>query len=188
MMSDMFFILAQATVVASAAQGTITSAPVDSFYAFYAANLRGSLFSGFLTLGSFLVAVNTFIVVNMKKELYDTAAYREQVKSRRQLSAANGKRCRVTFFGPLRRLSGCLFWAIVFALLTAVSQLTIGLIPSRWTAVACIGLAALTILILLALLLIVRRNLSCWFGFMEAEAEKQVGNSTTSHLPSDPTP
>lgn len=186
MMSDFIFILAQATTQVSAAQEAVTSVAIDPFYAFYAANLRGSLFSGFLTLGSFLVAVNTFIVVNMKKELYDTAAYREQVQSRRQLSAANGKPCRVTFFGPLRRLSGCLFWAIVFALLTAVSQLTIGLIPSRWTAAACIGLAALTILILLALLLIVRLNLSCWFGFMEAEAEKQASKVATPHTPTDP--
>lgn len=143
--------------------------PADTFFAFYAANLRGSLFSGFLTLGSFLVAVNTFIVVNMKKELYDSRGYRDRVAKMRALNE------RITFFGPLRRLSALLFWTIILAIGTSVSQLTVGIVFHHWLAAAfCIALAAATIAMLIAVLVVIKRNLRSWFDYMEDEAQKQL--------------
>ena len=46
-------------------------------YDFYASNLRGSFFTGFLALGGFLMSAKTFIIVNMKKEVYDSAAIKQ---------------------------------------------------------------------------------------------------------------
>ncbi|MCK6586798.1 MAG: hypothetical protein L6Q76_04345, partial [Polyangiaceae bacterium] len=69
------------------------------FHEFYAHSMRGSLFTGFLTLSGFLFSVNTFIVVNMKKELYDHVSYFEKV------TRLQGVNPNLTFYGPLRRLS-----------------------------------------------------------------------------------
>jgi hypothetical protein len=42
---------------------------------FYGENIRGSLFTGFLTLGGFLLSLKTFIIVKMKENVYDDERY-----------------------------------------------------------------------------------------------------------------
>ena len=41
-------------------------------HVYFAEHLRGSLFSGFLTLGGFLLSLQMFIVVKIKEDLYDS--------------------------------------------------------------------------------------------------------------------
>jgi len=148
----------------------------DALFSFYAANLRASFFSGFLTLGGFLVAVNTFIIVQLKKELYDHDAYRDRVVARQALRKANegadGR--RLGFYGPLRRLSRCILTAIVLAVVTAVSQLTIGLYPSHFCTIICIALAGVTVISLGVVLVMIACNLRDWFEFMEHAAEQKT--------------
>lgn len=156
------------TVGAAAQPAPHAAAAASPFFAFYAANLRGSFFSGFLTLGSFLVAVNTFIVVNLKKELYDHDGYRTRVEQRRLLNS------KVSYFGPLQRLSAFLFWTIILAVVTAVAQLTVGVIfQSTAAAVVCVSLAGCTIITLFVALFTIKFNLKLWFGFIEEEAKKK---------------
>src|SRR4051794_31887384 len=100
--------------------GTPPASAEDAFQQFYATNLRGSLFSGFLTLTGFLFTVKTFLVINMKKELYDTQAYRDRHEA--YLSTNPD----LKLYAPLRRLSRWLLAAVVSSLVTAVSQLTVG--------------------------------------------------------------
>lgn len=139
---------------------------IDPFFTFYASNLRGSLFSGFLTLGSFLVAVNTFMVVNLKKEVYDHAAYKQRV-----IDAKRGDP-NSSFYGALRRLSGLLLFTIFAALVTSISQLTIGVLFSSWIAATiCLSFAAITMAILFFTLWKIRQNLGDWFTFIEKDAE-----------------
>jgi hypothetical protein len=135
---------------------------VDAFFDFFAKNLRASLFSGFLTLGSFLVAVNTFIVVNLKKEVYDHKFYKDKNSG------------SATFYGPLRRLSGLLIITILLAVLTAVSQLTIGvLVETTGGAIWCLTMAAITIVFLIIVLVLMWLNLRNWFQQWEEQACKE---------------
>lgn len=133
----------------------------DALCQFYAANLRGSLFSGFLTLTGFLFAIKTFIVLNMKKEVYETAEYHVRVAEMRQVNPT------LRIYGPLTRLSDFLFWSIVFSLVASVSQLTIGLIPAKWAVVVCLSAAVVAIGLLLASLLLIRMNLNSLFEILE---------------------
>ena len=148
-----------------------TSEPAKSpqaLFDFYATNLRGSLFAGFLTLGSFLAAVNTFVIVNLKKEVYDHEAYVKRVSDRREIDG------NVTFYGPLRRLSALMIWTIICSLLTATIQLTIGVVVRyNAAAVVCLAAAAFTMALLFFALWIIRRNLKEWFTFWEAQACKK---------------
>lgn len=142
------------------------SAPADDpLFLFYAQNLRASLFAGFLTLGSFLVAVNTFVIVNLKKEVYDHPGYRKILYDRRE------KKPETKFYGSLNRLSGLLFWTIVLAISTAVLQLTVGVIfRTRSSAIVCLAAAAATMVMLFISLINIRLNLKDWFQFWEKQA------------------
>jgi hypothetical protein len=162
--------LIMAGPVPSSAQ-PVTSPPItrgERFFNFYAANLRGSLFSGFLTLGSFLVAVNTFLIVNLKKEVYDHPAYKKIVyKNRDETKTAS-------FYGPLSRLSRLLYSTIILALSTSAAQLTIGVLIQHWlAAAACLLLAAFTMAMLFFALAQIRGNLSDWFEYLEDQAVKE---------------
>ncbi len=163
------------TLPAISQSGTLTAgatpaAATDSVFQFYATNLRASLFSGFLTLGSFLVAVNTFVIVNVKKEVYDNPQYRKKVA---QARSQNGV---ASYYGPLKRMSGLLFLTILLALATAISQLTVGiLIQNRFAAAFCVLIAGVTMAVLIFALFQTRNNLKDWFALWEEIAESEEG-------------
>ena len=101
----------------------------------------------------------------MKKELYDHADYKARVAARRELNRT------LTVYGPLRRLSKLLFWSVIASLVTAVSQLSIGLWPDWWTAALCLIFALATVVLLLVDLILIRCNLTEWFSFLEEAAK-----------------
>jgi hypothetical protein len=145
----------------------------DPIFLFYAANLRASLFSGFLTLGSFLVAVNTFMIVNLKKEVYEHKLYKIRVHDARR------EYPKATFFGPLRNLSRLIFSTIVLAMTTSVSQLTIGVLWRTWISVSlCLVLAVVTIIFLSFALFYIHVNLKDWFTFLEKVADEEYESET----------
>lgn len=156
----------------------LTDAQIGSeagwFYELYATGMRGSMFSGFLTLSGFLLSAMTFIVVNMKKEVYDTDAYREGFARQWKLKPG------MQFYGPLERLSRSLLWNVTLALATSVSQFTVGFYPSCYSALFCVGIAAVTIGYLAASVERVRRNLRDMFVWSEAAAAKKLAESATA--------
>jgi hypothetical protein len=136
----------------------------NSFYTLYAQDLRGSLFSGFLALSGFLVCMSTFVVVNMKKELYDQKEYQSRVNNLMGLEQS------MTIYGPLRRLSQLLLWAVVSSVVASVSQLTVGFIPHAAASILCVCLALAAITILSVTLYAIRTNLVSLFDFLESQA------------------
>ncbi|HEY1189627.1 MAG TPA: hypothetical protein VGE74_18415 [Gemmata sp.] len=135
----------------------------DWFYTLYATGMRNSLFTGFLTLCGFLMSAKTFIVVNMKKEVYDRKLYQENFRVQQKLKPG------VTLYGPLQSLATLLTANVALSLLTAASQFTIGLIPSVWAAAWCVGVAAVTLIFLGVSLALIRRNLKMMFHWLEVE-------------------
>lgn len=141
----------------------------DCLFDFYAKNLRGSLFAGFLTLGGFLMSLTTFIVVNMKKEVFDKDQYERQWKS----SLANNKKTDQMRYGPLRYLSTTLFVSIVACISTATLQLTLGLVSSGWSVLVCVWAAAVAIAFILRSLTLIKQNLNSMFDFLDEEQRKK---------------
>lgn len=135
--------------------------PMEKFGEFYGRSLRGSLFTGFLTLGGFLLSLKTFIVVNMKKEVFDNEKYKKEWYDQNKLDAVG------TYFGPLQYLSTLLFIAIVCCVATAILQLTLGLFETTLAAAICLWAALLSILFLLRCLLLIRQNLNRMFEYLE---------------------
>lgn len=159
-------------VVVAAAVAVVTLAVAHGASdgaAYYGSNLRGPLFSGFLSLGGFLLSLKTFILVKMKEGVYDNARYRMRV---RQARKAHPKR-NIKIFGELEQLRILLFLAIVAALVTAVSQMTLGLVKQEVVVAICLALAGFTLALLVQALLQINANLGRWFEYLEKEAEEE---------------
>lgn len=139
-------------------------AQFNSFWSFFNTNIRASLFAGFLSLGGFLLSLKTFIVVNMKKDVFDTEEYKTTWENQSKLDRSGkvGKR-----YDPLRELSDVLFAAIITAIATAVLQTTIGLRDSFWTTFLCLWAAAFATMLLLTCLWLIKNNLNTMFSHLD---------------------
>jgi hypothetical protein len=133
----------------------------SKFSSFYAISLRGSLFAGFLTLGGFLMSLKTFIIVNMKKEVYDSAAYTKRFDA---LKLTKPSLCR---YEPLQALSNVLFVTILACLSTSVMQLTVGLVENFYASLLCLMFAASSIALLAWTLYLIRANLQDMFKHLD---------------------
>lgn len=138
---------------------------------FYEENLRGSLFAGFLTLGSFLLSLKTGIVIKIKEGVYDKAEYQSEVQSR-----PTSKKI-LSVYGPLKRLSRALAWSVGLSIVTASLQLTLGLYPVWWAAAVCLASAAAAIAFLLCSFILIQIALSDWFTWLEKLAREKESNA-----------
>jgi hypothetical protein len=137
-------------------------------YGFYAKTMRIPLFSGFLTIGGFLLSLKTFILVKLKEDLFDLPAYRKRLEMRRVLNP------NLTLYGPLSRLGSFLFWCVLGALTTSVSQFSIGLIEHNYIAAICISLGASTLSVVFIAWWNIHKNLKIWFELLEEDAQKSA--------------
>lgn len=159
---------ALALVLFCAISAFALNCPSENVQQFYAANLRGSLFAGFLTLGSFLLSLKTGIVIKIKEGLFDSADYKKRLDERRALNPS------LTAYGPLRRLNRLLSNAVLSALIAAALQLTVGLIP-HWTAAAfCMACAVFSLALLLSSFYLIQSNLNIWFDLIDEVEERRA--------------
>lgn len=128
---------------------------------FYGEKIRASLFTGLLTVGSFLLSLKVFIVVKFKENVFDSEVYKKRLEDRRRLNP------NISHYGPVRNLSRVLFLAITSSLIASASQITIGLIPVWWAMLFCVGSAAFAWMMLVQVLLLIRSILTDWLDHME---------------------
>lgn len=129
--------------------------------------LRGSFFTGFLTLGGFLLSLKTFIVIKMKEGLYDHPNYRKNYAEKMALLQKPA-----TIFAPLRNLTALLFAAIVSSLLTSLLQVTLGLSSKWWAVGICLAAIGVTLVFLAVALFQIKNNLDEWFKYLDEDATK----------------
>lgn len=130
-------------------------------YTFYKANIRSYFFMAFITMGGFLLSLKTFIVINIKKELYDCEQYKERFNKNKELNPD------LKLYGPLIRLGNFLIYCVIFSILTSVSQLTVGLIPSAYASAFCIALACGTVVWVFQAWWEIKQSLSSWFDILK---------------------
>lgn len=135
--------------------------PINDVVVFYSMNLRGNLFAGFLTLGGFLFSLKTFIVIKIKESVYDHEKYKERLDIGKKFNP------NMSHYGPLQRLSNMLFYSVLFSIITAALQLTIGLIPHWFVVLVCIFSSVTTMFLLVWSLVMIKKNMDDWFDFIE---------------------
>lgn len=135
---------------------------------YYAKNIRGSLFTGFLTVGSFLLSLKAFIVVKLKENIFDSDGYKEKLKKQRKLNPD------LTLYGPLKRLSLLIFLSISSSLAASISQLSVGLIQHWVATFFCIFLSVFAITMLISTLLLIKSTLDEWLDYLEDAHNNKV--------------
>lgn len=133
----------------------------------YTEKIRASLFTGFLTLGGFLLSLKTFIIVKMKESVYDSSEYKEYFENRKERNSS------LSLYKPLQNLSHLLFWAILSAIITSILQFSIGFFENVLSTMICIYMAAFTIILLILSLFEIKKNLDSWFHITENKKTKK---------------
>lgn len=122
---------------------------------FYRDNLRSDLFLAFVSAGAFLLSLKTFIVITMKKELFDTEGYREIYDKACQ--RAGGELGGV--YKPLQELNSYIFFAILMSLMCSALQVSLGFVPNVVAVFVCLYFAVCASAYLILSLIYVKKNL-----------------------------
>jgi len=132
----------------------------SAFIIYYEKNLRGSLFSGFLTVGGFLLSLKTFIIIKLKENVYDHPEYLKRFNEMKKLDHG------LELYSPLCRLADFLFWAVLSTIVAAILQLTLGLIGFYLPILIVLWISIFAIILLIYSLIIIRSNLNDYFKFI----------------------
>ncbi|GAB50135.1 hypothetical protein [Atlantibacter hermannii] len=127
------------------------------FFEFHHKNLRGYLFSGFISVGSFLLSLHTFVIVNLRDKVFSTPEYRNAYSMAHDIDEENINDSDL--FKPLDNLSSFINTSIILSLTTAIAQFTLGLSTNLYACLFCVWLAILTVCFLLHCLFIIRINI-----------------------------
>lgn len=136
---------------------------MENFVEFYSSALRGNLFSGFLTVGTFLFAVKTFIVVKIKEDVFETKAYQDKIDKYRKRNPDK----IISHYGPLCHLAKLLFASSLSALVTAFLQITLGLWSNIYAVAICLFAAGVSCVLLFFSMLQVQGNIVIWLKELE---------------------
>lgn len=140
---------------------------IEDLVKIYQTKFQVPLFAGFLTLGSFLLTLKSFVIIQFKKELFEKPYYKAAHH------ALYGKFIGKTFYAPLNHLAQLLLISVIASLITSVSQLTVGFIPVRAVSALCMGLAIATLIEVGFVWLLVRRNVLKMFEWWEKDLNEE---------------
>lgn len=129
--------------------------------AIYRANLRGTLFTAFLTMGSFMLSLMSMFMFSLKEKLFDDAEYNRLYSAKEKITNESDP-----IYGPLVNISRLFLFCVMMCFLTSMSQFTIGLIENKYLTIICLSFALSTILLALYILYNVWRNLEVWFRIL----------------------
>lgn len=132
----------------------------------YPEKLQTPLFSGFLTLGSFLLSLKTFILLRLKQDVYDSPHYAQHIRESRAFEPD------LPYYGGLRQLSELLVASVICALTTSVFQLTLGFWRRVYPMAVCAGMAAFTLVLVFFCWWQIKENLKLWLAHAEKEKAK----------------
>ena len=144
-----------------------------AFLKLYVSGMRASMFTGFLTLCGFLLSATTFIVIQMKNEVYGKPFYLEQISQQRKLNPT------LSVYGPLRRMARALTIAIVFCFTASMLQFTLGLKETILSTMICLAFGCIALGSVAWVIVLMSINLRAWFEKLEEQANKQMRECQT---------
>lgn len=133
----------------------------------YQTSARTPIFSGFVTLGSFLLTLKTTIIQRLK-DAYDTDEYADKFLELR------AKHKDLLYYGSLSNLGTALAANICLSLSTSAVQMTLGFVKHPVAISICIGFAATTLGLVLYLTVQMSLAHKDWFRKIEADRIKTV--------------
>lgn len=168
--------VAGAVVVAVSIGYLWSSAEKTEIVVFYSSNLRSELFGGLLTFAGFTFALKTFLIITLKKELYDhpnyVARYNERVETDSSLK----------LYGPLDRLRVFLSATVVVSLVSSLAQVTLGFFAIWYMSYVCIALAVISLFLVMGSISHMWSNLADLVEHWEDSLGDRPKNENTSQV------
>jgi hypothetical protein len=130
---------------------------------FFSEKIRASLFTGLLTVGSFLLSLKVFIVVKFKETVFDSKEYKDRLEELRKINPS------LEHYAQVRNLSLVLFTSIASAICAAACQLTIGLLEHPAAMLICVFIASFAGAMLMQTLILIKQILGEWLDHMEVK-------------------
>jgi hypothetical protein len=151
----------------------------------YQSALRAPLFTGCLTVGSFLLTLKATIIMRIK-EIYDDPDYETSWEVYQEQRKNEAPGCAIPgYYDSFKNLGVALMANVVLALVTSVLQLTLGFVSNPWAVGFCLGFGATTICLLIFLWWQITCNLMKWFEGLEAKRNR-LKRGTVSPASSPP--
>lgn len=139
----------------------------------YQLNARTPLFSGFITLGSFLLTLKTTILQRLK-EGFDSIEHEKAFLYHRDNGGKKG------YYESLANMSTALSMAVFFALTSSALQMTAGFIQQRWAFAICAATPAATLILIIFLWREISLAHKNWIRKIEEDKETYL-KTTTNH-------
>lgn len=121
--------------------------------------IQSAMFSSFLAMGSFMLALITLFLISLKEKFFDSKEYEHIIELKKVIS--NTKYCKYT---PLINISKLFILCIFICFLTSLTQITIGLFENLICRSLCFSIAISTILLILFSLYHVWRTIKVWLA------------------------
>lgn len=134
----------------------------------YQKNARTPIFSGLITMGSFLLALKTTILARLK-DTYDTPKHRTNYRVEKEKQKAGNPKLR--YYNSLENLSQALGLNVILCFVTSVTQMTLGFVWTAWAFAICCSLATGTLFLLVYLTTLLMSAHKEWFEMIEEKAQ-----------------
>src|SRR5262249_16573193 len=152
--SKHYFYVIPVLLALAAAMAVVYLLPYSSARTVYENKFQVPLFTGFLTMGGFLLSLKTFIVIKMNEAVYQSQAYLRQSKTLHALEPN---------FNPLsglKNLNSFLLFCVKWSLSASFLQPSLGLLHNRYTTAICIGAAVGAACLVLSACFLIRANMA----------------------------
>lgn len=131
----------------------------------YYTQARVPMFTGFLTLGSFLLTLQTAIIQRLR-EAYDSSDHARKIDQMR----SKGK--TVQHYGSLERVGIALSSNVILAIITSLLQMTLGFFQNIWSSSICVAFGLTTIFLVIYLTIQIVMAHHQWFKKIEEDLSK----------------
>lgn len=128
---------------------------------------RGNLFSGFVSMGSVLLAMKTFIVVRLQEKLYSTKRYVRLYREQNEGAVDQ-------LYAPLRNLSDFFIVSVIACMAAGVMQIGVGgEVDGPWRVGIVLGFTVGGLVMLVSSWWLLRGNLHRYFEHLEKELKEE---------------
>jgi len=129
----------------------------------YDVKLRPYLFTGFLSIGGFLLTLKVFIVISLKEKLYEQEFYKKIYKERRDMDD------KISLYGSLINLGSLLIFCVGLAISTSILQISLGLVKNIYCTGLCIAMAHATLTMVIFAWWQIKKSLDIWFDHLRSQ-------------------
>lgn len=140
--------------------------PQKPFAAGFVDKFSGNCFSGFLTLGGFLLAMKNLIVLRIQEKIYDTKSYKALFEANRKGEEG--------LYDPLVNLTELMVGSVGSCLASAIVMLVAGAVKDELASCIAISVAAGTLSLVFKCWWEMRGNFMDYFSRLEADYTKSI--------------